>query len=113
MKNVLKTLLKTGICILDQSDSEVRDRVSARVDDLTDRAKRTYGEASHRLDRATRAIRGEDDHHRLRNTVTFLAGIGVGVGVALLCAPSSGEEMRDSIRARVWNIGREVREEIA
>jgi len=61
MKNVIKTLLKTGLCILDQADADVRSRVSATADDLNERARRTYGEASHRLDRASRAIRGEDD----------------------------------------------------
>jgi len=107
MKSVLRTLLKTGLCILDQADGDVRDRVSAGVDEV-----RTYGEASQRLDRAARAIRGEDDH-TLRNTLTFLVGIGVGVGVGILCAPSSGEQTRDSIRSKVWNLGRQAKQEIA
>jgi hypothetical protein len=112
MKNVLKTLLKTGLCILDQADTEVRDRVSSRVDDLSDRANRTYGEASRRFDRASKAIRGEDDH-TLRNTVTFIAGLGVGVGVALLCAPYSGAEMRDTLRSKIWSMKRQARDEVA
>jgi hypothetical protein len=113
MKNVIKTLLKTGLCILDQADADVRSRVSATADDLNERARRTYGEASHRLDRASRAIRGEDDDHTLRNTLTFLVGIGVGVGVGILCAPASGQDTRESIRSKVWNIGHQVEEEIA
>jgi hypothetical protein len=112
MKSVLRTLLKTGLCVLDQADGDVRDRVSARVDEVADRARRTYGEASQRLDRAARAIRGEDDH-TLRNTLTFLVGIGVGVGVGILCAPSSGEQTRDSIRSRIRNVGRQAKQEIA
>jgi len=112
MKSILKSVLKAGLCMLDQADSEVRDRVSAGVDEVSDRARRTYGEASRRLDRASRAIQGESDN-TLRNTVSFLAGIGLGAGVALLCAPTSGEEVRNSIRAKVWNIRQQVKEEIA
>ena len=92
MKSVLRTLLKTGLCILDQADGDVRDRVASSVDEVTNRARRTYGEASQRLDRAARAIRGEDNQ-ALGNALRIAAGIGVGIGVGLLFAPTSGQEI--------------------
>jgi gas vesicle protein len=33
--------------------------------------------------------------HNGRGTITFLAGLGIGIGVALLFAPRSGEETRE------------------
>ena len=98
MNKFLRSLLKAGVCLLEQSDrtaTDIRDRVKARVEDLTDRA----GEA----------IGGQQDH-TVRNTISFAAGTALGIGVAILFAPASGEETRSAIAGKVRNVGDRVRE---
>ena len=104
INNVLKSVLKTAIYFLDQSDrvaSDVRDRVSdsldsaaGRVSDLRDRAHDLY----------------EGESHTLRNVLTFAAGVGVGIGAGMLLAPASGEEIRGSIGDKVHDISERVRD---
>ena len=79
----------------------MRDRVSDslesasdRVSDLRDRAHDLY----------------EGDGHTFRNVMTFVAGVGVGVGAALLFAPASGEEIRGQIGEKVQDISDRVRD---
>jgi gas vesicle protein len=101
---LLKSILKTAVYILDQADnaaSDMRDRVSDQVDRVSD-------QVSEFTDRGRRAIYGED--HTLRNVLTFAAGLGVGLGAAVLFAPASGEETRSSVRDKVQDIGDQVRQ---
>ena len=104
MNNLIKSILKTAVYFLDQTDrfaGDVRDRVSDglseandRVSDLRSQAKDLYN----------------DPDHTMRNVLTFVAGVGVGVGAAILFAPASGEETRNSISDKVQDIGDRVRE---
>ncbi len=87
MNKYLKVLLKTAACLVDQSVAQV-DRASDRVSELVDRGKE--------------AIHPED--HRLRNALSFAAGLGVGVGAAILLAPASGKETRSSITQQMQQI---------
>jgi hypothetical protein len=87
----------------------LRDRLSEGIDDLTDRARDTYDEASRRASRATEVIRGED-HRGMGTAAALLIGVGVGVGVGLLLAPASGEETRSSISNKVQEFGDRVRD---
>jgi hypothetical protein len=97
-KVLLDVLLGTGLYLLDS----VRDRVTGRVEDLTDKARDTYETASDRVARAGRAIRGEDSH--VMGTVSaLLIGVGIGVGVGMLLAPASGGEIRSNIAEKVRN----------
>src|SRR6266403_1381904 len=99
INNVLKSVLKTAIYFLDQSDrvaSDVRDRVSDSLDNAADRV-------SDLRDRAHDLYEGES--HTLRNVLTFAAGVGVGIGAGMLLAPASGEEIRGSIGDKVHDIG--------
>lgn len=94
----LKSLLKTGVYFLEQSDrvtTDMRDRVKDRVEDLTDRA----GQAFH-----------GQQNHTVRNAICFAAGIGLGVGIGVLFAPTSGEETRSSISDKVQDMSDRVRE---
>jgi gas vesicle protein len=98
MNKFLKSLLKTGVYLLEQSDrvtSEMQDRVKDRVEDLTDRVEQ--------------AIQGQEDH-TVRNAIWFAAGIGLGLGVGVLFAPASGVETRSSISDKVQDMGDRVRE---
>lgn len=100
--NLLKSILKTTVYILDQVDraTDVRDRVSDRVDRVSSRV-------SDLADQARDVIYGED--HTLRNVLLFTAGVGVGLGAGILLAPASGEELRNSMREKVEDIGDRVR----
>lgn len=115
MKSLLKLLLSTGLYALEQSDSatrKVRKRAADQFDDLRDSAQDAYETATDRVTRASRAIRGEDDH-MLGNTLRFAAGVGVGIGVALLLAPASGEETRGAIAEKVQGLGDKVRQKFS
>lgn len=103
MNRLYKALLKTAACVLDQYSVQVdraANRVSGFVDEASDRA-------SDLVDQGREMIQPPD--HTMRNALTFAAGLGVGIGAAILFAPTSGAEVRDSIKEKVQNIrGRAV-----
>jgi hypothetical protein len=104
LNNLLKSILKTAVYFIEQSDrvaSDVRDRVSDEYDGASDRI-------SDLRDRARDLYAGES--HTLRNVLTFAAGVGVGIGAGMLLAPASGEEIRGSISDKVQDIGDRVRD---
>ncbi|MGA8618562.1 MAG: YtxH domain-containing protein [Candidatus Sulfotelmatobacter sp.] len=104
MNKLLKSVLKTVVYLLEQTENvaeDMRDRVAEGVDRAGDRV-------SDLRDRAQDIYAGED--HTLRNVLTFAAGVGVGLGVAMLFAPASGEEIRSQIGEKVQDIGERVRD---
>jgi hypothetical protein len=108
-ENILwNVLLGTGVYLLDS----VRERLSDGIDDLSGRARETYGEASRRVSRASDVIRGED-HSGVNTVAALLIGVGVGVGVGLLLAPASGEETRNTLSNKVQEFGDRVRDKFA
>jgi len=103
MYSLLKSILKTAVYFLDQTENfagDVRDRVNEGVDRATSRV-------SDLRDQAQELYEGED--HTMRNVVTFAAGLAIGAGAAMLLAPASGEEIRGTIGDKVQDIGDRVR----
>jgi gas vesicle protein len=104
MNKLIRSILKTAVYFLDQTDrftSDVRERVADGVDRAADRV-------SDLRERAEDLYSGDD--HTVRNALTFAAGVGVGIGAALLFAPASGEEIRGQIGDKVHDIRDRVRE---
>lgn len=104
LNNLLKSILKTAVYFIEQSDrvaNDLRDRVSDGYDSASDRV-------SDLRDRAQGLYEGES--HTLRNVLTFAAGVGVGIGAGMLLAPASGEQIRSSIGDKVQDIGDRVRD---
>jgi len=104
MNNLIKSILKTAVYFLDQTDrvaGNVRDRVYDGVDRTTSQISDLRDQAHDLYDR---------DNHTLRNVLTFVAGVGVGAGAAILLAPASGQEIRNSIGEKVQDIGDRVRD---
>ena len=61
------------------------------------------------MDHAASAIQPQQEDQTFRNLVSFAAGVGLGVGAAILLAPASGAELRSSISERVKDISDGVR----
>jgi len=103
---LLSVMLGTGLHLL----GHLRERLPGNMDDITGRVKETYETASHRLGRATNALRGKKDSQIFGKVAPLLVGVGIGVGVGLLIAPGSGEETRADIADKVSDFGDKVRE---
>jgi gas vesicle protein len=93
LSKLVRSALKTAVYIMDQTAEQV-DRASERASEMADSARS--------------AIYPQQDH-TLRNIVAFAAGIGVGVGAGMLLAPSSGNELRNTIGDKVQEISNRVR----
>ena len=105
-KVLLSVLLGTGLHLIDS----LRDRLPDNVDDIKRKVRDTYGTASHRVSRATDALRGEEDSRMLGKVGALLIGFGIGVGIGVLVAPTSGEETRADIADKVSDFGDKVRQ---
>lgn len=114
MKKLLKMLLGSSLYLLEQSDrtNNMRDRAARKIDDLRYVVQQKYEYAADRVAKASRDIRGEDNH-ALANALGLAAGIGVGVGVGLLFAPASGQDTRRAIAGSVQQFRNRVRTRVS
>jgi hypothetical protein len=99
-------LLDAGLHLVDS----LRERLPDNVDDIKDGVRDTYDTASHRVSRATDALRGEKDSQILGKVGALLIGVGIGVGIGMLIAPASGEETRADIADKVSDFADKVGE---
>lgn len=88
LNRFLKSLLKASLHMIDQTIEQV-DRVSDR--------------GSHMVGDARNNIWPKEDHV-VHNVLSFAAGVGLGVGACLLLTPSSGADVRNSIKDRIRGI---------
>src|SRR3974390_1163030 len=89
----LKSILKSVVYIMDEASDRV-DRVSDRASELAAN---------------TRSVIYPNEGNTIRNVVSFAAGVGIGMAAGLLLAPSSGEELRNSIGDKVQNISDKIK----
>jgi hypothetical protein len=93
--------------LLEQSEcvsGKMRDRVNESVDRAGDRVSELRHQA--------RNLYGHEDH-TVRNVVSLVAGVGVGISLAILFAPASGEQVRSSITKKIQAVGDRVREGVS
>jgi gas vesicle protein len=103
----------TGLYLLDHSDEtkrKVRQLLGDQMDDLRDRAKDTYAAAADRAADLSKVFRGDESNGTGRNALRFMVGLGVGIGVALLMAPASGEDTRARLTEKAQEFGDRARQ---
>jgi gas vesicle protein len=111
--------LKFGLVLSDPKLwSSLNDQLRNRTDDVSDVVKdkyeamrEKYEDASDRFSNAGAALRG--DSQWLAPTLSFIGGIGVGVGLGILFAPFSGEEMRGVIRDKATDVTNDVKAKVS
>lgn len=92
LNKLVKSALKTAVYLMDETADQM-DRVSDRASSIAENA---------------RDIVGQRESHGFRNFMTFVLGVGVGIGAGMLLAPSSGEELRSTITDKVQDISERV-----
>jgi gas vesicle protein len=101
--------LKCGLALTDAKLWEtIGGQLRDRVDDVTDEVRQRYEDTSGRVVRARDAYQGRGNW--VTPAASFVGGVGLGVGLALLLAPASGEETRSAIRDKVVDLKSRVRD---
>jgi len=93
LDKLVKSVLKSVVYIMDETADRV-DRISDRASDLADN---------------TRSVIYPNQGSAWRSFMSFAAGVGVGIAAGMLLAPSSGEELRNTITDKVQDISDKVR----
>jgi hypothetical protein len=99
----LKGLLGAGLYLLEQSEvasKSARERAVGQFEDVRDSAEDRIREAARRVTKASRVIQGKE-HAPVVSLLLFAAGFGVGAGVGLLFAPTSGADARSAVSGKV------------
>lgn len=99
--------LKVGLLLTDTKlwsslSNQLRDHAS----DWGDGVRSGYDETMDRMQDAGDALRGRN--HGLSSAVSFMGGLGIGVGLGMIFAPVSGEETRSVIRDKVVDMKNKV-----
>lgn len=118
-KQWARLAMKFGLVLSDPKLwSTLNDQLKDRADDVSDAVKdkydavrEQYEDASDRFSNASSALRGESQW--LVPTLSFIGGIGVGVGLGILFAPLSGEEVRGVIRDKAADVTNEVKTKVS
>ena len=106
-KQWARLAMKIGLMLTDAKLwSLMSQRVQDRAEDVGDVVRDRYEDAADRLRDVRSSLRG--DTHWVAPTLSFLGGIGVGVGIGMLLAPMSGEEARAAIRDKATDVSNKV-----
>ena len=104
LKQWARFALKAGLLLTDAKLwNSINDQLHDHAEDVADEAQRQYKGAANRVRAAHDALRG-DDHGWVGPALSFLGGVGLGVGVGILMAPASGEETRSALRDKAIDI---------
>lgn len=95
--------LKTGLLLTDAKLwASINEQLRDHLEEAGDAVRHGYETTSDRLEDARDALRGET--HWPSHAMSFVGGIGLGVGLGLLFAPYSGEETRAALRDRATDV---------
>lgn len=106
-KEWARLAMKFGLIATDAKVwSAVNKQLRQGANDVNDVIRRKFDETSDRLNSARVEIRTHSDW--LARVTSLLAGIGIGMGVGMLLAPTGGDEMRAALRDKVTDVKNNV-----
>jgi len=90
---------------------DLSDAVTDKYNDVSDTVASKYDDVVDRMEAAADALQGRSFWSS--PTAGFLLGVGVGAGLGILLAPSSGTEMRETVRDKASAMKDKFRDSIS
>jgi len=106
-KEWARLAMKFGLIATDAKVwSSVNRQLRQGANDVNDVIRRKFDETTGRLNSARVELRTHSDW--LARVTSLLAGVGIGMGVGMLLAPTSGDEMRAALRDKLTDVKNNV-----